>query len=168
MTGVQTCALPISIKVTGLTILDPLIAMAVALLIIKAALELIGDSMCSILDVHLPEPEERVIREVLKEHSTRFVEFHQLRTRKAGSHRYVDLHLVVPKNWAINEVHALCDRIEEDICSRFKNTHVLIHTEPCGLHCEDCNQVADEQKKAAKCEPACGDCTQCGKEPGKG
>jgi len=155
----------VAIKVTGLTILDPLIAMAVALLIVKAALELIGDSMRSILDVRLPEPEERAVREVLKAHSNWFVEFHQLRTRKAGSHRYIDLHLVVPKNWAINEVHTLCDRLEEDICSRLKNTHVLIHTEPCGLSCEDCNQVAEEQKRAAKCEPACGDRSQCGKEP---
>ncbi|MCL6634304.1 MAG: cation diffusion facilitator family transporter [Peptococcaceae bacterium] len=156
-----------AIKLTGLTILDPLIAVGVALLIVKAALELIGDSMRSILDVRLPESEEMAIREVLKKYSKQYVEFHQLRTRKAGSQRYVDLHLVVPRDWAIKKVHSLCDRIEEDICDKFKGAHVLIHTEPCGRHCEDCSRDAEEQKWGGKCEPACGDCSECGKEPEK-
>lgn len=138
----------LAIQLTGLTVLDPLIAIAVALLIIKAAMDLIRDSMCSILDVRLPESEEKVIRDVLKTYSSQFVEFHELRTRKAGSQRYVDLHLVVPKEWAIKKVHSLCDSIEAAISVKFSNTHILIHTEPCGQHCDDCSQA-----EAAKCEP---------------
>lgn len=143
----------IAIKLTGMAILDPLVAMAVALLIIKAAVELIRDSMRSILDVRLPEAEERMIREVLEKHSSQFVEFHELRTRKAGSQRYVDLHLVVPREWAINKVHSLCDDIERDIGNKLRDAYVLIHTEPCGRQCEACRQVAENKKNSMNCEP---------------
>ncbi len=133
----------IAIKVTGLAVLDPLIAIGVALLIVKAAVDLIRDSMRSILDVRLPEVEEQAIKEVLEEHSTQFVEFHKLRTRRAGSQRYVDLHLVVPRDWAINKVHDICDEIEKDIRGKLQDVHILIHTEPCGRCCTDCSR-ADE------------------------
>lgn len=142
----------VAIKVTGLTILDPIIAIAVALLIIKAALELVRDSLRSLLDVRLPEAEEVEIREVLSKYSGEFVEFHDLRTRRAGSQRYVDLHLVVPLERAINDVHSLCDKIEEDISARFKDTHVLIHTEPCDRNCEECSQAAEQKQKRIRCE----------------
>ncbi len=136
----------VAIKLTGLTIIDPIIAIAVALLIIKAGVDLIRDSMHSILDANLPEEDEEVIRDILREHSSSYVEFHKLRTRKAGSQRYVDLHLVVPSEWAINKVHTLCDCIEADIKTRLKGALVLIHTEPCALKCSECRQAGEEKK----------------------
>ena len=166
-TSVGVFAGIVAIQLTGMTILDPLIAIAVAFLIIKAAVDLIRDSMCSILDVRLPESEELTIKEVLTTYSSQFVEFHKLRTRKAGSQRYVDLHLVVPREWAINRVHALCDQIEEDICNRFAGALVLIHTEPCGQHCEDCSQAEEYNQRGRKCEPVHEDCTQCRQWPEK-
>jgi cation diffusion facilitator family transporter len=129
----------IAIKITGLTILDPLIGIGVALLIIKAGVDLIRDSMRSILDVRLPKEEVQKIGEVLEKYAVNFVEFHQLRTRKAGSQRYIDLHLVVPQVWDIKTVHILCDRIEEDIRDEFKDAHILIHSEPCGQNCVHCS-----------------------------
>lgn len=146
----------IAIKLTGLTIIDPLIAIAVALLIVKAGIDLIRDSIHSILDANLPEEEEVVIRGILKEHSASFVEFHKLRTRKAGSQRYIDLHLVVPSEWAINTVHSICDQIEADITARLKGALILIHTEPCALQCQDCRR-ADEEQKNISCAPVKGE-----------
>lgn len=128
----------IAIKVTGLVILDPLIAIAIALLIVKAAVDLIRDSMRSILDARLPESEELEIREILKKYSLEFVEFHKLRTRKAGSQRYIDLHIVVPGDWAINKAHSLCDHIEDEIRERLNGALVMIHAEPCSKNCEEC------------------------------
>lgn len=166
-TSVGVFAGIIAIQLTGMTILDPLIAIAVSFLILKAAADLICDSMRSILDVRLPESEELVIKEIIITYSSLFVEFHELRTRKAGSQRYVDLHLVVPREWAINKVHSLCDHIEEDICNRFAGAHVLIHTEPCGQQCEDCNRVEKDNQRGVKCESHHEDCTQCRQGPGK-
>ncbi len=161
-TSLGVFAAIIAIKVTGLTVLDPLIAIGVALLIVKAAVDLIRDSMRSILDVRLPEVEEQAIREVLEKHSARFVEFHNFRTRGAGSQRYVDLHLVVPREWAINKVHEICDQIEEDIRAKLQDVQILIHTEPCGRCCTDCSQAGEACLKCPNSEAEY--CTQCVQE----
>lgn len=126
-----------AIHFTGLTILDPIIAILVALLIFKAAFDLIRESVLSILDVNLPKYEEDIIQGVLISYEAEYVEFHDLRTRKAGSDRYVDLHLVVPKHQDIQAVHNLCDRIEDDLRLQLPGVQVLIHTEPCSGHCEE-------------------------------
>lgn len=157
----------VAIKLTGLAIIDPLIAIAVALLIVKAGIDLIRDSVQSILDANLPEEDEEVIRDILREHSSSYVEFHNLRTRKAGSQRYVDLHLVVPSEWAINTVHTLCDHIEADIKARLNDALVLIHTEPCALQCQDCYRADEGKKRNIKCEPAKEEAADCRFEPEK-
>ena len=74
----------IIVRITGLTILDPIIAIAVALLIVKAAVAIIRKSYGGLMDVSLPESEQKAIEACLLEHNDRIVEFHRLRTRKAG------------------------------------------------------------------------------------
>ncbi len=130
-----------AIYLTGLTILDPIIAIVVALMIFKAAFNLIRESVRSILDVNLPKTEENLIKGILQSYAEEYVEFHDLRTRKAGSDRYVDLHLVVPKYQDINAVHNLCDRIEDDLRAQLPGAQILIHTEPCGGHCEEIGSI---------------------------
>lgn len=123
--------------VTKIQILDPLIAIAVALLIIKAAYDLTLKAVIPLLDVALPPDEEDAISNAIVQISSEgIVGFHQLRTRKAGSERYVDMHLVVPRYLSIAQVHNLCDRIEQEIADRLPYVHVLVHAEPC--EDEDC------------------------------
>jgi len=120
----------LAIYVTGLTIIDPLIGIGVAILIFKAACDLIRDSMRSILDSCLPKSEEQIIHDVLDQYSNIFVEYHNLRTRRAGSDRYIDLHLIISKDKNINEIHELCYSIEQDILRQLPNVQILIYTEP--------------------------------------
>ena len=129
------------IRLTGYTILDPIIAIGVALLIIKTGIQLSRDSLRSILDARLPEDEETAIIGVIMTYSSEFVEFHKMRTRRAGPERYVDLHLVLPGHLAVEQAHDICDRIEADITRQLAYIHVLIHAEPCGKNCPDCLQV---------------------------
>lgn len=119
------------IKITGWAILDPIIAFGVALLIIKASVELTKKAFSPLVDVSLPDEERAIIAEVLLFHADEFIEFHKLRTRKAGAERHADLHLVVAKFTSVVDVHDLCDLIEQEINARLKGTHVLIHAEPC-------------------------------------
>lgn len=142
----------IAIRITGFTIIDPLIAIGVSLLIFKAAIKLIRGSMHSILDARLPETEEIIIKEVLKKYSPEYVEFHKLRTRKAGSQRYVDLHLVVPGYMVINKAHFICNQIEDEISGRLSGIHILIHAEPCTLNCSNCRQTAAGKSNSMSCE----------------
>ncbi len=120
-----------AIYLTGYTILDPIIGVVVALLIIKASVDLIRESMGVMLDVSLPSEEEEVIKTVLQRHSEQFLEFHGLRTRKSGPYRYVDLHLVVPRHIPVGTAHLLCDSIEVEIERELSGVQVLIHCEPC-------------------------------------
>lgn len=119
------------IKVTGWALLDPIIALGVAAMIIKASFDLTKEAFLPLVDVSLPDEEREIITGVLLSHAEEFVEFHKLRTRKAGAERHVDLHLVVAKYTSVLEVHDLCNLIEQEINLKLSGSHVLIHTEPC-------------------------------------
>ncbi|HTY46204.1 MAG TPA: cation diffusion facilitator family transporter [Methanomassiliicoccales archaeon] len=124
------------INVTNIEILDPIVAIMVAFLIMKAAWDLTRESSKGLVDQSLPPEEEEVIRKVLNENSFHFVNFHALRTRKAGAERFIDLHLVVNRQMCVLDAHNLCETLEQAIESRLPHTSVLIHLEPCGN--EDC------------------------------
>lgn len=127
------------VRLTGLNILDPIIAMGVALLILKSSYDVVRKSFGGLIDVKLPEAEESVIRLCILEHSGKVVAFHELRTRKAGSQRYIDLHLVMPRNANVEEAHRMCDHLERDIENRLSRTNLTIHVEPCTIECEQCS-----------------------------
>jgi len=126
------------IKITGWAILDPIIAIGVAVMIIRAAIDLTKKAFAPLVDVSLPDEEREIIAEVLQCYADEFVEFHKLRTRKAGAERHMDLHLVVAKYTPVVDVHELCDRIEQEINEKLSLTHVLIHAEPCSSRDVEC------------------------------
>ncbi|MBA7616277.1 Ferrous-iron efflux pump FieF [subsurface metagenome] len=69
--------------------------------------------------------------------------FHRIRTRKAGSQRYIDFHLVVPKDVSVEEAHQLCDELEREIEVKLSYTSVTIHVEPCDGKCQQCSISPD-------------------------
>jgi len=128
----------ITIKITGLYIIDPIIAMVVAFLILKAAFDLLRESVGSILDARLPDHEEKAIREILHSYKGRYVDYKKLRTRKAGAQRHIDFTLVVPRGKQILSTHFLCDSIEKDLSEHIPELEVVIHAEPCDPENGDC------------------------------
>jgi cation diffusion facilitator family transporter len=126
------------IKITGWAILDPIIALCVAIMIVKAAYDLTKKALLPLVDVSLPDEECEIITVVLQRHAAEFLEFHRLRTRKAGAERHVDLHLVVARYTSVLDVHELCDLIEQEINLRLRGTYVLIHAEPCSTRDVEC------------------------------
>ena len=126
------------IRFTGLNILDPIIALLVALFIFKVAYDVLRGSFGELIDVKLPEAEERVIELSIMEHVGELAGFHQLRSRKAGSQRYIDLHLVMPKHISLEEAHRMCDHIEQDIENKLPHSSITIHVEPCDGECDQC------------------------------
>lgn len=121
----------ILINLTGLRILDPIIAILVAVLIIRAAYKLTMESSKGLVDEKLPPEEEMVIRNVLLEHMPEFVEFHDIRTRKGGDQRFIDLHLVMKADTSVEDSHKVADHLELEIRKRLPHTSVMIHVEPC-------------------------------------
>ncbi len=135
------------VRITGLNILDPIIALAVALFILRAAYNVIRRAFPPLVDVKLPEKEESLIESCINEHLGMMVGFHELHTRKAGSERYIELHLVMARSTSVEKAHKLCDHLEEDIKSRLANTRVTIHIEPCETECEDCPNPCPQYQK---------------------
>ena len=132
----------LAIKMTGIMLLDPLVAIVVSILIIKTAYELIRNSFFHILDTRLPHDEESIIHEILANYSERFIEYHKLRTRKAGHIRHIDMHLVVPKQMTVESAHALSHEITDEIEKRLAFSHILVHIEPCESDCSSCSICA--------------------------
>ena len=136
----------IVIRFTGLTIIDPIMALLVALYILKVAYDVLKKSFGELIDVKLSENEEDVIRASITVRTGEVVNFHKLRTRKAGSERHIDLHLVVPRNSSVAEAHQLCDELERDICEKLRQANVVIHIEPCHAECEQCPVSCDSRQ----------------------
>ena len=130
------------IRITGWNILDPIIALGVAGFILKAAYDVIRESVMELADVRLPEEEQKLLVDCINEHRGQLAGFHAIRGRKAGSQRFIDLHLVMPKNVSVEEAHDMCDHLEQDIEERLNNTSITIHVEPCRIECYIC-QVLD-------------------------
>jgi cation diffusion facilitator family transporter len=133
----------IVVRITGWQILYPIIVIIVALLIVKAAIDIIRKSYGGLMDVSLPEAEQKIIESCLLEHYDRIVEFHRLRTRKAGSQRQIDLHLVIPKTTHVDEADLLCDHLEKDIENVLEHAEVNIHVEPCASTCNQCRVICE-------------------------
>ncbi len=133
----------VAVRLTGLAILDPVAALVVAALIVKAAWGITRKSFVDLLDRSLPDGERQLISQTLKQHGDRVVGFHQVRTRKAGGDRHVDLHLVVNGEASVAEAHALCDHLEWDLCQTLGAATISIHVEPCRKECSSCAVSCD-------------------------
>ncbi|MCZ7382986.1 MAG: cation diffusion facilitator family transporter [Candidatus Methanoperedens sp.] len=131
----------ILIKITNNPIFDPVMAIIVALIIIKASYDLTKRSVSGLMDMKLSDTEENIIKSIISEHYSEFAEYHDLRTRMSGAERYVDLHLVVPKNQQVAEAHEFCDHLEKDIKEKIPNLSILIHIEPCEADCDICKKL---------------------------
>ncbi|HEX9016859.1 MAG TPA: cation diffusion facilitator family transporter [Chloroflexota bacterium] len=138
LTSAGVAAGLVAVRLTGLDLLDPIIAIGVALFIFKAAYDITRRSIRDLLDTSLPEEEQAIIREVLDKHSGRMVGYHQIRSRKSGSERHVDLHLVMNRNVTVQQSHDLCDHLEADLREELGDVVLNIHVEPCEPGCELC------------------------------
>jgi len=128
----------VAIKLSGIAMLDPVVAIMVALMIVKAAWDLTQTAFTPILDVKLPDDEEALIHGVMEQYMGRFVEYHKLRTRKSGHVRHIDMHLVVPKQMTVEQGHALSHVLRSEIGRQLPHSQVLVQIEPCPGACPTC------------------------------
>lgn len=129
---------------------DPAIAIAVASYVAWTAVRLFGRAYRDLLDVRLPDVEEALVREALVRHAARYVEYHDLRTRRSGRQRYVELHLLVPRLMTVAEAHELTDVIEADMERVLPGAVITIHVEPCEV-----SQAACDAQCTTEAVPLC-------------
>lgn len=117
----------ILIWITGWHFFDPLIAIAVALLILKESYNLLSKAWSPLVDTSLTPEELEKIEKVLERLGVRY---HELKSRKSGNRRFVDFHIEMPSEEKLKDVHDFCDRIESELKGTLKNLDVQIHAEP--------------------------------------
>ncbi len=115
--------------------IDPVVALAIAFLIIRAAYKLTINAARDLLDVSLPE-EELWVREYIAGLVPPVRGFHHMRTRKAGHVRFVEFHMLVDGDMSVSASHAITDVISRDIRERYPESSVTVHIEPCDGTCD--------------------------------
>ncbi len=119
------------VQITGAEWVDPVVALLVGGLIVRAGTRLLRSSSRVLVDEALPEAELAVIREELLAFGPRgILGYHKLRTRSAGARRYVDLHVQFRSGTTLEEAHATAHDLQDGISARLPNADVLIHLEP--------------------------------------
>ena len=119
------------VQVTGAQWLDPVVALAVAAAIVPTGVRLVMRSSRVLVDEALPPAEVTAIREAIGQFAgSGVVGYHELRTRRAGSRRYVDLHVQFREGTSLEDAHRTAHELQEEISGRLRGADVLIHLEP--------------------------------------
>jgi len=129
----QALAVMVGLALVGLTgrnLFDPLVALVLAGYLLWTALRIFQSALVQIMDVTLPASDLDVIEDSILRFRPQIAGYHHLRTRRSGHERYVELHLVVDPRKSVEEVHDICDRIEEEVERRLPGAVVTIHVEP--------------------------------------
>lgn len=115
------------ILITDIKWLDPVVAILVALFIIKESYSLLRRAFTPLLDTAWKEDEIEDLEQKLNELQ---VNYHDLRTRIAGNYRFIDVHVEIPENESVGQAHDYCDLVENELKAVYENLSVTIHVEP--------------------------------------
>ena len=119
------------VQLTGATWLDPVIALIVAAAILYAGLRLLARASRVLVDEALPADELDAVRDAIDQFGTAGVcGYHELRARRAGSRRYVDLHVQFVQGTTLEDAHTTAHELQDAIRERVRGADVLIHLEP--------------------------------------
>ncbi len=119
------------VEVTGIEAFDPITALVVAAAIVVAGLRIITRTSRVLVDEALPPEELEAVRQAIEDHGApEVVGFHKLRARRAGSRRYVDLHVQFRDGTSLARAHEVSHEIDAAITQRLRGADVLVHLEP--------------------------------------
>ena len=119
------------VKISGWLILDGIVAIGVALNILWAGYQLIRRSAMGLLDAGIPEADHIKLVKTLESLKLQNIEYHSLLTRQAGQRKFIELHVLVPGRWTVQEGHDLAEKIEKEIRDLFDGpVTVFTHLEP--------------------------------------
>ncbi len=115
---------------TGKKVIDPVLGIILSIYIAFLGTRSIINTADEMLDKSLDERDIVEIKNILYSYASHYIEFHELRTRKAGKKKFLDLHLVFHPREKLMDIHRICDEIEEKIKEKVKNIDITIHPEP--------------------------------------
>jgi cation diffusion facilitator family transporter len=115
---------------TNLLWIDPIVGLLVGLNITRTGFGLIHRSFDGLMDRSLPQEEQVAVRAAIESKLQEDMDYHALRTRRAGSRRFVDFHLLVPGALSVQQAHAFGSEIEDAIRAVAPGLEVTVHIEP--------------------------------------
>ena len=118
------------VKFTNWQLLDPLMAIAVAMSIVYTGTKLIIRSTDGLMDTKLSEKELIIIKEILDRYKEQDIGYHALYTRQASSKRFISFHLLFPGDLTVHKAHEISKMIENEIAIKFPYSDIFIHPEP--------------------------------------
>jgi cation diffusion facilitator family transporter len=118
------------VGLTGWERLDPILALLVALNILRTGFGLLRRSALGLMDVSLPSEDVNEIQEAIEMFEHHGVKFHAVRTRSAAARGFVSMHILVPGNWSVQRGHHLAEEVEKEIHRRLPQIHIFTHVEP--------------------------------------
>lgn len=126
----------ILIKVTGFLILDVIIAILVAVFILKTGINITKTALNNLLDGSLPEKDIKLIQKTVNEFKNKgVIRYKNIKSRRVGAYKDIEITLIFPSEMTILECHNICDEIEEKLEHELGNTIVVLHPEP---DCKKC------------------------------
>lgn len=134
------------VRFTKIDVIDPILAIGVAMYILKVAIDTIRKPISGLLDEKLPPSQEAIIEDCLRKHGRQVSGYHALRTRRAGNQRYIDLHLVMARDISLEQAHQICDQVEVEIRNVLRDASITIHAEPCDNECAQCAAICSERR----------------------
>ncbi len=144
----------VAVRLTNLSYIDSIVAIGVAGYIIQLGYKTISKPLSGLVDARLSPEQETVIKDCLEGYAGWVAGFHKLRTRRSGSHHYVDLHLVFAREISLERAHEICSQIETDIKNRLPGSSIVIHAEPCDERCEQCSAICASRKGSDSGSPS--------------
>jgi cation diffusion facilitator family transporter len=116
-------------QLIGLDYIDSLLALIVAILVMWMGAGLVLKSSRNLMDQSCINEEKQII-EILSQHRYRFIDFHDLKTRRSGTSVFAELHLSVNSSLTVKEAHDLTDHLERDVKKACPKVNLIIHVEP--------------------------------------
>ncbi|MBK9124958.1 MAG: cation transporter [Chloroflexi bacterium] len=120
------------VGISGVTWLDPVIAILVALNIMRIGVVLLRKSFDGLMDTPIPEAERRAVDAVIHKFEESGIQFHALRTRQSGARRFISVHVLVPPHWTVKRAHDVVEDIEREMRAVVPHSRVFTHLEPQG------------------------------------
>lgn len=128
------------IKITGIALLDPLIAVLVAIFVLKAGFEISKETLNNLLDGALPSEDIEAIKNIINSYNNECLKgYKNLKARRSGPSKDIEITMLFPENMTISACHKICDDVESLIQQKLGNCNILIHAEP--KICHKCNRL---------------------------
>jgi len=118
--------------VSGVKILDPIVAILVAIQILFSGYSLIKRSVAGLMDTAISPSELEILESILRKYEPQGAQYHALRTRQAGVRKFVSVHILVSGDWSVAQGHALLEELELEVVGALPNTYIVTHLEPLG------------------------------------